>query len=74
MALKYAFVCFVWLLAVNSFGQSNVFDEQVYSAVTNLNQSVAVVNESLMWLMKVGLWTLGAICALICSVCFFSRS
>lgn len=74
MALKYVFAFFVMLLAVNCLAKDAVFDAQVYSAVTNLNQSVAVVNESLMWLMKVGLWIMGAICALICANCFFARS
>ena len=74
MQLKYVFALSVMLLAVNCLAQSNVFDEQVYSAVTNVNQSLVVVNESLNWLMKISLWQWGSICALICASCFFARS
>ena len=34
----------------------------------------AVLNESLLWRLKTSLWIYGAICALICAACFFSRS
>ena len=75
MRLKLFFALLSVFLAVNGFGKDQaVFDQQTFSAVTNLVQSVAVLNESLMWLLKIGLWIMGGVCALICANCFFSRS
>ena len=76
MRLKLFFALLSVFLAVNVFGAPvlKVFDQQTFSAVTNLVQSVAVLNESLMWLLKIGLWIMGGVCALVCANCFFARS
>lgn len=75
MRLKLFFALLSVFLAVNGFGKElDVFDQQTFSAVTNLIQSVAVLNESLMWLLKIGLWIMGGVCALVCANCFFARS
>ena len=90
MGLRLLFALLSVSLAVSVFGKpvpvTEVFDEQVYSAVTNLSSQVAgltnlvfqgssvALNQAVMFLLKVNLWIWGTICALICAVCFFARS
>jgi len=75
MRLKLFFGLLSVFLAVNGLAKDAlVFDAQTFSAITNLVQSVAVLNESLMWLLKIGLWIMGGVCALVCANCFFARS
>ena len=82
MESKLSFALLSVFLAADVMARSiPVYDAQTFSAITNLSGQlsdlslqVLTLNESLMWLMKVGLWTWGGICALVVSVCFFVRS
>jgi len=97
MGLRLLFALLSVFLAVSVFGKPvpviEVFDEQVYSAVTSISSQVSilssqvagltnlvfqgsstVLDQSVMFLVKVNLWIWGTICALICAVCFFARS